>query len=89
MDLVQRFGLARCERSIRMAELKINKSYTIVKAQRSNTKFGPTILISIKDDSDRSVRGFLPKRYTSLFNYINIQIYNDGEIKLNMIYHGR
>ena len=70
MDLVQRFGLVGCERSISMAELKINKPYTIVKAQRSNTKFGPTILIGIKDGSDRSVRFFMPKIYTSVFTDI-------------------
>ena len=63
-------------------ELKINKPYAIVKAERSNTKFGPTILLGIKDDSDRSVRVFLPKRYTSAFTDIDIQRINDGEIKL-------
>ena len=52
MDLVQRFGLSGCERFISMVELKINKTYTIVKAQRIDTGNGPAILVGIKDDSD-------------------------------------
>ena len=58
-----------------MAELKFNKP----KAQISNTKFGPTILIGIKDDSDRAVRVFLPKRYTSVFTDNDILRINDGK----------
>ena len=60
-----------------------------MKAQRSNTRFGPTILIGIKDDSGRSLRVFLPKRCTSVFTDNDILRINEGGIKLNLVYHGR
>jgi len=80
MDLVQRFGNVECEQSISVGELDINKLYTIMKAQRNNTKYDPSILISISDDSDRWMREFIPKRYRSVFTDIDIERIIDVEI---------
>ncbi len=75
--------------SVPLVWREINVPYTIVKAQLSNNWFVPMILIGIKGDSGRSVRVFLPKRYTSVFTDNDILRINEGEIKLNVVYHGR
>ena len=59
-----------------------------MKAQRSNTRFGPAILIGIKDDSGKSLLVFLPNRYTSVCTDNDILRINEGEIKLSLVYHG-
>jgi hypothetical protein len=60
-----------------MTKLKINKRYTVVNVQRSNTQFGTAIRIDIKDGADRSVCVFLPERYTAGFGGSDIQRIDD------------
>jgi hypothetical protein len=88
MDLEQRFEMVGCEHAISIAELKMNTPYSIVKVVRSNSRFGQVILITIRDDSNRLSRVFLPRRYLSVFTDNDI-LKTDGETKFQIIYHGR
>jgi hypothetical protein len=54
------------EAPINIRDLRNNKPHSTMKVVRINTKFGPSILFTIKDDSDL-IRVFLPKRYFNMF----------------------
>ena len=46
---------------------RITKSYHIMNAVRSTTTFGQSLMVTMKDDTNKTVRVFLPKRYIHVF----------------------
>jgi len=88
MKLIKRFSAATCNHAISISELQNNKTYHIMNAVRYTTKFGQSIVVAGKDDTNKTVRMFLPKRYIHVFtddgiNSIkerkNLQIVNQGK----------
>jgi hypothetical protein len=67
---------------------EVDRKYLIVHAQRIVTKFGPTILLSIRDSSFNVVKVFMPKRYSSVFLDEDIDSINNEKFLLNLIYKG-
>jgi len=69
MELAKRYGEATAttaNTSISMNSLVINRLYPIVHAKRVNTKYGPTVLLSLRDSDEKLVQIFLPKRYANV-----------------------
>jgi len=63
MDLAKRFEEANSSTSVIISTSLINILYPIVRAKPINTKFEPTILLSIRESDENIVQIFLPKRY--------------------------
>ena len=81
---------------VHISSLKMEKTYPIVKAERVKTRYGETVLLSIRDPQSLSVRDltpallkvFLPKRYAAVFTDADISSINDEQINWNLIYRG-
>jgi len=68
MDLAKRFEEATAYTSVNLSSLEINKLYPIFHAKRSTTKYGQTVLLSIRVSETSIVQVFLPKRYGAVIS---------------------
>ena len=48
--------------------LELDRKYPIVVAEGIVTKFGPSILLSIKESPHNIATEFMPKRYSSVYS---------------------
>jgi len=60
MALSQRFSDVACDEVVHVSSLKVDQTYAIVKAERVKTRYGETVLLSIRDTQNLSVRDALP-----------------------------
>jgi hypothetical protein len=88
MDISKRFQEATSTQAVRISSLENDRKYPIVHADRITTKFGPTVLFSIKDNPYNIVKCFLPKRYSSVITDVDIDSINSKTVSLNLIYKG-
>ena len=73
MALSQRFSDVSCE-VVHISTLKVDQSYPIVKAERVKNRYGETVLLSIGDPQNLSVKDLspallklsVPKRYATV-----------------------
>ena len=94
MALSQRFSDVSCD--VHISTLKVDQSYPIVKAEKVKTRYGETVLLSIRDPQNLSVRDlspallkvFLPKRYSTVITDADITAINDEQIRWNLISKG-
>jgi hypothetical protein len=68
--------------------LEKDKPYPIMRAERFQTKYGMSILLTVKAFSSDAVRELLPKRVTLVFSDADIDQINNERIRVNLIYHG-
>ena len=69
MDLAKKFEDATAgasSASVNISTLILNRPYPIVRARRITTRFGSTVLLSIRDTDEQLVQIFLPRRYASV-----------------------
>ena len=59
MALSQRFGDVTCD-VVHVSSLRLEQKYPIVKAERVKTRYGETVLLSIRDTQNLSVRDASP-----------------------------
>jgi len=79
MALSQRFSDVSCD-VVHTSTLKVDQSYPIVKAERVKTRYGETVLLSIRDPQNLSVRDlspallkvFLPTRYATVIRTLTL-----------------
>jgi len=94
MALSQRFNDVTCD--VNICTLKVEQSYPIFKAEGVKTRYGETVLLSVRDPQNLSVRDlipallkvFLPKRYATVITDADITSINDEQIRWNLIYRG-
>ena len=72
---------------IKINAMEMNTKYPI-RAERVTTKFGPTILLHIKETLYRIVKIFISKRYSSVIPDENMEFINSQKASLNLIYKG-
>ena len=95
MALSQRFSDVSCD-VVHISTLKVDQSYPKVKAERVKTRYGETVLLSIRDPQNLSDRDlsppllkvFLPKRYAAVITDADISSINYEQIRWNLIYRG-
>ena len=63
MDLGRKFQDATSYHFVKISFLEVDRKYSITHAERIVTKFGPTILMSIRNAPFHTVKMFMPKRY--------------------------
>jgi hypothetical protein len=89
MDLAKKFKVATSTAVMRIDKLEVDKKYSIVRAERANSRFGETILLCFQDSSSSVIfKVFLPRRYASVFSYVDINSINTGNGSLNLVYKG-
>jgi hypothetical protein len=74
--------------SVNISSLILKRLYPIVHANRINTKYGPTVLLSIRDVDENVVDIFLPKRYANVVTDEDLENINSRSVYLNLVYKG-
>ena len=90
-DIVQRFNEVSSD-IIHISDLVVNRKYPVERADKVATKFGETILVSIRDRDtpDRPpYKVFLPQRYAAAFKDDDVQAINAGSAVLYLVCKGR
>jgi len=72
--------------SVNINSLILNRPCPIVRAKRITTKFGSTVLLSIREPDEQFVQIFLSKRYASVVSDEDITKINSRSIYLNLVY---
>ena len=88
MELAKKFEEATSCQSVNINSLSTDKKYPIVRTKRMTSKFGPTILLTIRDSESTTVQIFLPKRYNAVVSEVDIEKINNKLVLLNLIYMG-
>lgn len=68
-------------RSVTVDSLEKNKAYPVHKAERVQSRYGVSILLTVKDSYVNAVRVYLRKRYTDVFTDVDIDVINNGTLK--------
>ena len=90
MDLVARFGRVSSGNIGSLDNLALGKRYPVTRAVRQTTQYGPTILVTLWDDSSNAhIRVFLPKRFAEVFEDGDIESINNGTRQYYLISQGR
>jgi hypothetical protein len=88
MSLAQKFMEASTCLTLNIVLLDTERPYPIKHAQSSGTRFGPTVLLSIRDSEFTLRKVFLPRRYSEVASDEDIERINSGRAKLNLVYSG-
>jgi hypothetical protein len=88
MFLNKKFQDAASSYAVKINTLEVAGKYRITAAERVNTNYGPTVLLSIKESQHNIVKVFMPKRYSSVFDDDDIETINSQKVSLNLIYKG-
>jgi hypothetical protein len=88
MDISKRFHDAVSSRIIRINSLENDRKYSVVQSEQVVTKFGPTVLLSIKDSPYSIVKSFVPKQYSCVITDEDVASINAQRVKLNLISKG-
>jgi hypothetical protein len=63
--------------------------FPVLRAERLQTRYGTTVLLTLRESVERCVNVFLPKRFTQVFTDDDIAGINDGRVTVNLTYHGQ
>ena len=89
MDLSARFVLVASGNVVRINTLDEGRRYAVTYAQRQDTQYGPSILLTLRVDPTNSIKIYLPKRLTEVFRDRDIEHINTGTLSYHLVYHGR
>jgi hypothetical protein len=87
-DLLWRFKEDTYIRYVNIGSLQKNKAYPVLNAERVQTKYGVSILLTVRESSVDAVRVYQPKRYTDAFTDPYIDSINNDTLKFKLVYHG-
>jgi hypothetical protein len=88
MSLAQKFMEVSACLTVTIGSLDTEKPYPIQHAQRVGIRFGPTILMSIRDSEFTLKKLFLPRRYSEVITDEDIDRINSGRARLYLVYSG-
>ena len=88
MAFLDRFNLISAIEYKRCSELVIDTKYPIISLENAHTKYGTSVLATLRDPVDSSLqyRVYLPKRYASVFTDEELRHINPEDFHL--IYRG-
>ena len=73
---------------LHLTSLEPNKLYPIIRAKRTTTKYGHTVLLSLRVSKTSIVQVFLPKRYSDVMSDEDMESINSKAVSLNLVYRG-
>jgi len=59
MDLAQKIYGVTCDKNISVWELDVNRKYRILQARHPTTRYGPTVILTVKYEEASQVQVFL------------------------------
>ena len=71
------------------AQLPTDRKYPITHAERVATRFGPAIIVAIRDTPNRILKVFMPRRFYSAFSDEELEEINSAKVALNLVYKGQ
>ena len=75
--------------SMKLGSLHVNRKYPITHAERIGTRFGPAVVLAIRDAPDRVLKIFMPRRFYSAFTDQDIEDINSENVTLYLVYKGQ
>jgi hypothetical protein len=88
MDLPKKFTVFSSCKVILISIMEEDRTYHTIDAAKVGTRYGEFILLALQD-SDTLVKGFLPRRYASVFTDVEIQSINDRTVNLALKFKGK
>jgi len=89
MDLSSKFRMISACEQIKISALKQNVPYPIERAERVQTKYGETVLATLRAESAQTfLKVFLPRRYGVLFSDEEVRHINEKTLSLSLKYLG-
>jgi len=85
-DLAKRFEEATAYASVNVTSLGLHKPFPIIKDKRIPTKYGPTVVLTLRVSEIGIVQLFLPKRYSEVMSDTDMESINSKAVSLNLVY---
>ena len=89
MALSQRFRDAVSGSAVNVSALDINRRYPVVYCERVETKYGPAICLSVREEDANIVKVFLPRRYGDTFTDEDVSAINERSVQYFLSYKGK
>jgi hypothetical protein len=88
MALTQRFRDVVLDSAVRIGDLTVDKVYPVLRAEFVDTKYGLSILVTIRESDAHCVKVFLPRRYSLCFYEEDVSAVNERTVNYRLIYKG-
>jgi hypothetical protein len=85
MSLATRFQQTSSNYIIKVNCLVKEQPYPITRAERCDTRYGPAVLLTIRESENSSKKVFLPRRYSKIMTDGDLTNIHYGEEKLNLV----
>ena len=88
MALSQKFRDAVLGTAVRISNLDLDTCYPVLHAEPAETKYGLSILLTIRESEDTVVKVFLPLRYSVVFTEEDLADINGQTLQYYLTYKG-
>jgi hypothetical protein len=88
MALSKRFNDVVLNGAVRIGDLAMYKPYPVLRAKSVDTKYGISILLTIRESEDLCGKEFLPRRYSLGDSEENVKQVNEQTVQYRLIYKG-
>jgi len=88
MRLTKRFEEATAYASVNINTLEPHKLYLIIRAKRIPTKYGLSVVLTLRIAETNIVQVFLPKRYSDVVFHSDIDDINSKAVLLHLVFKG-
>ena len=62
--------------SMKLSSLQVDRKYPITHAERVGTRFGPAIVLAIRDTPDQILKVLMPRTFYSAFSDVDLEEIN-------------
>ena len=88
MNLTKRFEEETTYASVNVNTLEQHKLYPIIRVKRIPTRYGPTVVPTLRIAETGIVQLLLPKRYSDVVSDEDIEAFNSKAVSLHFVYKG-
>ena len=88
MDIGLRFDEATAYNTVSVASLEPHKPYPVIRAKRLSTKYGMSVVVTLRKPDDNVVQVFLPQRYSDVVSDADILSINSECTDIKLVYKG-
>jgi hypothetical protein len=68
--------------------LNLDSDYNVVYVAKVETKYGLSVLLTLRKESEQALKIYLPRRFNSAFKDENITGINNGQLRLIFTFKG-
>jgi hypothetical protein len=89
MDISRRIQELDSSYSMKLSSLLVDRKYPITYAEWIATRFGPAIVLAVRDTPLQVLKVFMPRRIYAAFTDRDLDDINYADVKLNLVYKGQ